>query len=162
LKTVSPDAQEMANSIAHASIIDFSFFSKDRIHSVEVSWRCFERKWHSGGLQPADHRKHLGDICTKQKSANHPLLGSGALVSNHACTLRRDEAAAHHGFQIRKALTFSGTSTISITVGRSIESRRIFSACQVTGLPEAQETADDSGAGQMHVPRLQNDRLVKW
>src|SRR6516162_1497514 len=105
------------------------------------------------------------DFCglgTKPNQRDDSLLGSRLLASNYACTLQGDQAAAHHWFQIRKECIDLFRYIDNLNHHREIHGKsKNLCGVHVTGLPEAQETADDSSACQTHVPRLQNDGLVK-
>ena len=76
--------------------------------------------------------------------------------------LEGHEAAAHHFIERGKnEFTFSSVSTISMTIGRSIESRRIFAVWMRLAAPKTHRSAQHGRAGQMQFARLEHDRLIK-
>jgi len=57
--------------------------------------------------------------------------------------------------------TFAWGSTISITIGKSIESRKILAVCKWLFAPKPIGPRKERRAGQSQPPRLQHDRFVK-
>ena len=61
----------------------------------------------------------------------------------------------------RKVLIFSSVSTISMTNGKSSDSRRIFVVCNPARVAKAHGAPQYRRAGQMRFPRLQHNSLIE-
>ena len=60
-----------------------------------------------------------------------------------------------------KAAIFSAVSTISISTGRSIESRNIFAVCKWLLAPKPIAPRSTVGAGEAGFARLEDNRLIQ-
>jgi len=87
---------------------------------------------------------------------------SPGLIANHFRPFERDKDTAHYSSSTGKnALTFSSVSTISITIGKSMDKRRIFAVCRWLDFSKTHRPAQHRCASQLQFARFQNNRLVQ-